>query len=296
MSGSFCSRFSIAVRPPSSAPSVTSWPTIRGSDSSPILALSPTSIAEALEEALVALHVDRDPVRVEVEHRDLGLLALLLELRLRPLADQQPGLVVVGRERRVGGVGRLGRRVERDHQQPRLARLVERRHDRLGVARRDQEALRAGRDQVLDRGDLALVVAVLLARERLQLRARLAPPALGALLHLHEERVRLGLGDQTDLDRLTTTTAAPARARLIIPAASGHTNASTTADPTAASLRGIPLTDMTLLLNPGATRSLRERFLLAIQLPARNLSSPLRTIPETIVSARRDASVSVVKP
>ena len=32
------------MRPPSSAPSVTSWPTIRGSFSSPILFLSPTGI------------------------------------------------------------------------------------------------------------------------------------------------------------------------------------------------------------------------------------------------------------
>ena len=45
--------------------------------------------AEALEEALIALHVDRDPVGVEVEHGDLRVLALLLERRLRPLADQQ---------------------------------------------------------------------------------------------------------------------------------------------------------------------------------------------------------------
>ena len=171
MSGLFWSRFSIAVRPPSSPPSVTSWPTIRGSDSSPIFVLSATSIAEALEEALVALHVHRHAVRVEVEHRDLRLLAVLLERALGPLADRQPGRVVVGRVGDVGRVGRLGLRVERDDQQTRLARLIERGHDRLRVARRDHQALRAGRDQALDGRDLRLVVAVLLAREGLHLRA-----------------------------------------------------------------------------------------------------------------------------
>ena len=47
-----------------------------------------TSTPKPFEEALVALHVDRDAVGVEVEHGDLRLLALLLELRLGPLADQ----------------------------------------------------------------------------------------------------------------------------------------------------------------------------------------------------------------
>ncbi len=123
--------------------------------------------AEALEEALVALDVDRHAVRVEVEHRDLGLLAVLIERALGPLADRQAGGVVVGRVGDVGRVGRLGLRVQRDHQQAGLARLVQRGHDRLGVAGRDHQALRAGRDQALDGRDLRLVVAVLLAREGL---------------------------------------------------------------------------------------------------------------------------------
>ena len=36
---------------------------------------------------------------------------------------------------------RLGRRVERDHEHARVASLLDGRHDRLGVARRDQNAL-----------------------------------------------------------------------------------------------------------------------------------------------------------
>src|SRR5205823_10114542 len=56
-------------------------------------------------------------------------------------------------------------------------------------------------DQVLDRLDLRLVVAVGLARERLERHARLVGGLLGTFLHLHEEGVGVGLGDQAD-DRL----------------------------------------------------------------------------------------------
>ena len=153
---------------------------MRGSLSSPIFVLSLDVDAEALQEALVALDVDRHALGAEVEHGDLRVLAVLVELRLGPLADQLAGLVVVGRERRVGGVRRLGLRVERDDEQPGLTRLVERRHDRLRVVRRDHEALGAGRDQALDRRHLALVVAVLLAGERLQRRRRAPWPSASA--------------------------------------------------------------------------------------------------------------------
>jgi hypothetical protein len=64
-------------------------------------------------------------------------------------------------------------RVECDHEHPGLLGLVQRRDDRLGVVRRDHEALGARGDQVLDGLHLGLVVAVLLAREGLQLHARL---------------------------------------------------------------------------------------------------------------------------
>ena len=98
---------------------------------------------------------------------------------------------------------RLGRRVQRDDHHARVARLLDRRHDRLGVAGVIEDALRALRRHVLDRGDLAR-----------RCRRRTCPPAvssltlsflacrLRALLHLHEERVGLGLGDQADRDLL----------------------------------------------------------------------------------------------
>ena len=60
--------------------------------------------AEAVQEALVPLDVDGDLVGVEVQHGDLRLLAVLVELGLRPLPDQLAGLVVVGGEGGVGGV------------------------------------------------------------------------------------------------------------------------------------------------------------------------------------------------
>ena len=126
MSGSFCSRFSIAVRPPSSLPLVTSWPTMRGSSSSPMSVRILDVDAEALHEALVAQHVDRR-LRLAVRSRKAILASAALSPSvLGPLADQLAGLEVVGREGRVGGVDRLERRVERDHQDAGVARLLDR--------------------------------------------------------------------------------------------------------------------------------------------------------------------------
>ena len=137
----------------------------------------------------------------EVERGDLGRLAG--HRRLGVLADQHAGLVVVGGEQRVGGVLRVGRRVERDHQHAVRARLPDRRHDRLRVARRDEDGLGAAADHVLDRGDLAGVVAVGLAGRGQQLGALGLRRVRGAFLHLHEERVGLGLGDEADHDVLS---------------------------------------------------------------------------------------------
>ncbi|MNN54037.1 hypothetical protein D3C81_1688280 [compost metagenome] len=63
----------------------------------------------------------------QVQHGDLDGLAG--EGGLRILADQQAGLVVVGGEQRIGGVLRLGRAVEGDHQHASRARLLDGRHD-----------------------------------------------------------------------------------------------------------------------------------------------------------------------
>ena len=106
---------------------------------------------------------------------------------------------------------------------PGLARLVDRRDDGARVVRRDQDALRAGPDQALDGRDLALVVAVLLAGEGLDLGAELGRLALCALLHLHEERVGLRLGDQADLDVLPTSAAVTPTAAFVVAATGDDT-------------------------------------------------------------------------
>ena len=128
----------------------------------------------------------------------LALLGLVAERALRPLADQFAGLEVVGGEQRVGGVDRIERRVERDDDDAGVARLLHRRHDRGRVARHQQDALGAGGDQLLDRLDLAVVVAVELAGVGLRGEAELLGLGLEALLHLDEERIGVGLGDEAD--------------------------------------------------------------------------------------------------
>jgi hypothetical protein len=60
----------------------------------------------------------------------------------------------------------------------------------------------AGRDHILHRGDLTFVVSVECPRPRHQLGARSVRCRLRAFLHLYEERVGLGLGDQSDDDLL----------------------------------------------------------------------------------------------
>ena len=82
-----------------------------------------------------------------------------------------------------------------------VARLLDGRHDRRGVGRHDGKALGAGRDQVLDGRDLAVIVAVELAGIGLERQAELVGLGLRAFAHLDEERVAFGLGDQAD-DRL----------------------------------------------------------------------------------------------
>ena len=116
----------------------------------------------------MALRADR-VAGEQVERGDLRRLAG--HRRLGVLADQHAGLVVVGGEQRVGRVLRVGRAVERDDHHALVARLLDRRHDRLGVARRDQDGLGAGGDHVLDRRHLAGVVAVGLAGAGQQLGA-----------------------------------------------------------------------------------------------------------------------------
>ena len=131
MSGSRCSRFSIAVRPPFGA----ALGHVVADDAQVVLVADHPLVAdvdaEALEEPLVPGDVDGDLVRVEIEHGDPRLGARRLERRLRPLADQLAGPEVVGGERGVGASAGSSWGVEGDHEQTGLAGPVERRHDRF---------------------------------------------------------------------------------------------------------------------------------------------------------------------
>ncbi len=134
--------------------------------------------------------------RKEVQRGNHGRFAT--QCRLGVLADQLARLVVVGREQGVGGLHRVGRAVQRNHHHALGTGLADGRHDGLGIRRRDENGFRAGSDHVFHGGDLAGVVAVGLARGREQLGAQLFRLGIGPLLHLHEEGVGFGLGDQAN--------------------------------------------------------------------------------------------------
>ena len=128
----------------------------------------------------------------------LASAGLVAERCLRPLADELASLAVVGRKRRRGRIHRIERRVEHDDHQAGVARLLDRRHDCLGVARDDRKALGAGRDQVFDSRHLAVIVAVIFAGGRPEFDAQFLRLGLRAFAHLHKERIGLGLGDEAD--------------------------------------------------------------------------------------------------
>ena len=119
------------------------------------------------------------------------------------LADQNAGLEVVRGEQRIGGALRIGRRIESDHEHARIARLLDGRYDRLGVARRDENRPGAAAHHVLDGGDLAGIVAVELSGRAHQPGAFGFRRLHGAFLHLHEERIGIGLRDEADHDFLS---------------------------------------------------------------------------------------------
>ena len=156
--------------------------------------------AETLREAEVAHAVHGGLIDERVDISDAGVFGLIAERLGRPFPDQFTGLEIVGREGRVGGAGRIERRVERDHQNSGLARPLDGRNDRLGVARRDQDRLGAGVHQLLDGVHLARVVAIILAGEAAKIDPELFRLRRRAFLHFGEEWIGVGLGDQPDDD------------------------------------------------------------------------------------------------
>ena len=194
---SLASSVSIALRPPSSLPAVTSWPTMRGSVSSPHFDLSAVSIPKPIMKpwSRSTPTVGCDTAR--------SRNAILASLALSPIVALAHSPISLPASRlsvaKVASAAVIGveRRVERDHQKPRVARLLHRGHDAFGIGRGDQDALGAVGDAGLDRRDLALAVAVDLAGVAVQRHAEFFRLGLRAFLHLDEERVGVGLGDET---------------------------------------------------------------------------------------------------
>lgn len=156
--------------------------------------------AETFQKTLIAQDADRGLRDVDVQHPDTRVVRGVAQLRLRPPADQLAGEEVVGGERGVGGVDGGRRRVQRDHQKPRVVRLLDGAGDRRRVGRGDRDALRAIEDAGLNRLHLRLAIAVELAGERLAIDAQRLSLREGALAHLHEKGACVGLGDQTGAD------------------------------------------------------------------------------------------------
>ena len=147
-----------------------SWPTIRGVG----LIAHEVGVdhvdAEALHEALVALDVDRGLEGGVIDRRDLRAGdRVRTQVPCRPLADELAGQAVVRGERGMRRVRRVELGVEGDDEHAGFLGLLDRGHDALRVGRRQEQALGAGRDEVLDGRDLALVVGAVLAGERLDL-------------------------------------------------------------------------------------------------------------------------------
>jgi hypothetical protein len=89
----------------------------------------------------------------------------------------------------VGGRLRVDARVDDDDRDLRVLRLDQRRHDLARAARRDDERLDAGLDQVLDDLHLLLDVDLALGRLHLQRHAEAIGRFLRAAAHVDEERV-----------------------------------------------------------------------------------------------------------
>ena len=145
--------------------------------------------AEAGEEAVVAEIVDRRLVGVEVERGDLGAsLALSPSVAFAHWPISSPALklsVAKLASAAVGGSSGVSSVMTR---MPASRAFLTVGTIAVEVARHQQDALGAGGHQLLDRRDLAVVVAVRLAGVGLRRQAELLGLRLEAFLHLDEER------------------------------------------------------------------------------------------------------------
>ena len=100
-----------------------------------------------------------------------------------------------------GGDG-IERRVERDHEDARLAGLLDGRDNGGRIARDEKDALRAGCDQLLDSGDLPVIVTIELACEGLRCDTEFFGLCLKPFSHLDEEGIGVGLGYESNQNRI----------------------------------------------------------------------------------------------
>ena len=120
-----------------------------------------------------------------------------------------PGLKVVRGERAVDEADGIRRRVERQDEQPLIARLVDGVEHRRPVVG-NQDRLVAARDGLLDGLDLALGVGLVAPRLDRQIDLPALRAGLGAVDHRSPERVARILRDHGDPDRPGSIAAAGA--------------------------------------------------------------------------------------
>ena len=152
--------------------------------------------AEAGGKALIAQNIDARLRCGEVKEGHMRVLDLIAKRCRRPFAHQFTGKEIVGGKGCIRRIGGFKRRVKRDDEHSRIARLLQRRHDALGVGSGDENALRAISNAGFNGCDLAFGIAVNLTRIGLEIDTKLLRLGDSAFLHLDEERIGIRLGDE----------------------------------------------------------------------------------------------------
>ena len=153
--------------------------------------------AKAFQESGVAANVNGDVVLIDIQHADMGRSCLVTERRLRPLANQNASLEVVGCKGRVRGFWIADRSVKRDDENASLARLLQGRNNRV-IGSGDENTFGASGNQILNSFDLRSSIAVNLASIGLEFQAASLGSRFCAFLHLNKKRIGVVLGDQAN--------------------------------------------------------------------------------------------------
>ena len=156
--------------------------------------------AEALQEALVALHAHDRLAGVDVDETDLGVCGSVAHLAPRPTgrSDRPASKLSVANVMSTASAGSVAVSSAMTTT-PSLARSLDCRHD-AGVRRGEQDGGGAARDGVLDTGRLTLGIGVERAPACLQVSAQLLGLGRGAVDHPDPEGIDVLLDDEVDLD------------------------------------------------------------------------------------------------